>query len=235
MASKTNDDLNSTVNNSKSVNISVARDTNIGHTSNKKDINDDQTVNKNTIDNKPDDNSLLVFYSNVDQLMNKRTELQSYITKNNPDIIQLTEVLPKRINPKNKVDIEQEFNLQGYNMFYNENPKRGTIIYINENLDFCYLKPKVQSTLLEDVWCTGIVNSKKVLLGCVYRSPNQSNKAESTQELINTLNLIEFSKFDMVLIMGDFNYPDLKWNNPNEMDIHSLESKFLNCTEELFL
>ena len=88
---------------------------------------------------------------------------------------------------------------------------------------------------MEDVWCTGTINSKKVLLGCVYRSPDHNNKIESTQELINTFEHLELSNFDTILIAGDFNYPELKWKNPSEMNMNSPESKFFNCTEELFL
>ena len=180
-------------------------------------------------------NLVTVCYANVDQLMNKRYELQYYVNKNNPDIIQLTEVLPKRVNPNFKVDITTDFNIQGYSLIHNENLKRGTVIYIKETLDFSPLKLKSKNTYLEVFWFTGTINSKKILLGCVYRNPYYANKAESTQELINTLKSIEYELYDTVLITGDFNYPDIKWTNLNEINCNSPEFKFLNCTEDLFL
>ena len=63
-------------------------------------------------------------------------------------------------------------------------------------------------------------NNEKVLIGCIYRrgksTPENNNKLRDMlcHELINN--------FDKVIIAGDFNYPDINWENNtglwNELD-----------------
>lgn len=59
-----------------------------------------------------------------------------------------------------------------------------------------------------------------------------NNKYSSTDSLINLLNDTEIGKYDKVIIVGDFNYPDITWNclhNCTTTDI-----KFINCLQDNF-
>ena len=86
---------------------------------------------------KNDENKLTCIQLNADTLCNKMPELSLIIREYNPDIISVSEVLPKCF--KNTI-FPEEFNIKGYNMIPHENvPKnkgRGSIIYIKEQFDF---------------------------------------------------------------------------------------------------
>ena len=61
--------------------------------------------------------------------------------------------------------------------------------------------------------CGAILKMHKmtlVLLGCIYRSPNSSY--ENTQQMYTLLMNDYISKYRKICIVGDFNYPSIKWN-----------------------
>ena len=74
-----------------------------------------------------------MFYTNCDCLsQTKRVELESYIQTNSPDIIALTEVLPK--NSLFHVN-EVLFALKGYSCFSaNLNKGRGVLLYVKNSI-----------------------------------------------------------------------------------------------------
>ena len=63
--------------------------------------------------------SLTVFYTNADQFLNKRDELQMFIAGNEPDIILISEILPK--SHCNTISSSRLL-LNGYNMLFNFDP-----------------------------------------------------------------------------------------------------------------
>ena len=71
--------------------------------------------------NSPDFNfqSLTVLYTNADQFLNKRDELQMFIAGNEPDIILITEILPK--SHCNTIS-SSRLSLNGYNVFFSFDP-----------------------------------------------------------------------------------------------------------------
>ena len=69
---------------------------------------------------------LSCLYSNADSLLNKMDEFRSRIADLQPDIIAVTEVLPKHSHDKiTSVDVQ----LNGYSMFQNLNSDRGILLY----------------------------------------------------------------------------------------------------------
>ena len=101
----------------------------------------DYDSNNHSDSDPPDFNfqSLTVLYTNADQFLNKRDELQMFITGNEPDIILISEVLPK--SHCNSVS-SSRLSLNGYNMFFNFDPDgcrpntniRGVGIYISKRI-----------------------------------------------------------------------------------------------------
>lgn len=80
-------------------------------------------------------------YSNVDQLLNKIEDLKSLISDDEPDIILLTEIIPKA--QKNVIH-ESQLNITGYETHVNfkfteeelgSSGKRGVAIYVKDNLE----------------------------------------------------------------------------------------------------
>ena len=68
-------------------------------------------------------------YSNVDALTNKKEELAALIAIHAPMIIALTETMSKHQTYSLK-----EFVIENYDLFSNENPRRGTFIYTHKDL-----------------------------------------------------------------------------------------------------
>ena len=149
-----------------------------------------------------------VMYSNVDGLLNKKEELLSRIDDLNPSIIAITELIPK--NLRNYT--EKEFHITNYDMFCNKNYNRGVAIYMSNHLNARVCNDLEGFEFEEHVWCT--FDSKcngKVLIGCVYRNPNSST-TENNKKLFEMLKSDKLLKYDKICIMGDFNYPNVKWD-----------------------
>ena len=153
-----------------------------------------------------------VFSSNVDSLLNKRQELAHIFNKENPDIILLNEVLPKKC----VFDVQpSEITFSGYdcfsNCFGNKMYKpRGVVIYVKENLN---AQPVIlnqnQLKAKETTWVEiKLKNEEKLLIGCIYRPP--SNSKHDNLILYETILDIIGNKTH-VLLAGDFNQPDIDW------------------------
>ncbi|MEW8548552.1 MAG: reverse transcriptase domain-containing protein [Candidatus Thiodiazotropha sp.] len=112
---------------------------------------------------------------------------------------------------------------------------RGCIIYVKSTIPASCVNIGVD--FLESVWCRiDLTGSDKLLLGCVYRSPNST--MENNQELLNLFARISETNLSHVLIMGDFNVKEIDWKtnfsstNMNETHFASL---FLESVRDSFL
>ena len=145
-------------------------------------------------------------YSNVDSFRNKRNEIETIIEDKKPKIICFTEVFAK-----NQKDVNlAEYTLQGYDEFLNENPDLGVIIYVDKKLKAREVHVLNNHKFKESQWVEFTTREKeKVLIGCIYRSPSSLNS--NTQLMFDLLSNKCISNYDK--IMGDFNLPELKWNN----------------------
>ena len=148
--------------------------------------------------------SMRVLYSNVDSFF----EILIRITKEKPDIIGLTEIRAKNERYAAK-DVEYE--IPHYDMFLNEEPKRGIAMYFAKELNAQLCVEFADNKFQEQLWCTvrgG--NDETVLVGCIYRSPNSDD--QNNTELFNMLKSEKMSKFNKICIFGDFNFPDVNWD-----------------------
>ena len=158
--------------------------------------------------------------------------MKKLIHDQDPDIIQLTEVIPKNI--KNPINFDVEFQLDGYNLYYNKDksPRRGVIVYIKNTIDAKLCEPLNSVEFEECVWCTIKHNSISILLGCIYKSPSD-NEAESTDKLVNMLLKTEDISKDKIIVTGDFNFPNISW--VSGLPDPNCTSKFAECLQDLFL
>ena len=136
------------------------------------------------------------------------------IAGNDPDIILISEILPKAYC--NTITAAR-LSLAGYRAFYNFDPTtippistiRGVGIYVSEKLS----PHEVQFNdceFQEQLWIEiALKGSDSLLVGCIYRSPS-SDLCQSTTALFDLLSKIQ--DHSHVLICGDFNYPDIKWS-----------------------
>eukprot|EP00794_Sanderia_malayensis_P011225 gene11225-12404_t len=141
----------------------------------------------------------------ADCLLNKRLELSALIELNSPDIICVTEFAPK--NSFLPVQ-EVELKLDGYDLF--------------SNVNGCWC----EITLKED---------DKLLIGCVYRSPN--SVALNNSKLVTAFKkVINKRNFTHVLICGDFNIPEINWVDETTAASQThYASVFMECLRDCFL
>ena len=153
------------------------------------------------------ESGLFCMYTNADSLLNKREELLARISTQRPDIIFITELLPKNMNGHIELS---ELNLPGYDIFTNiHERKRGVCIYTITELKAVPVD-NTETNLVESVWAEiKLKNRDKLLAGCIYRSPNCTLEGHTeTRKCIEKAENLNYTH----LINGDFNNPDLKWN-----------------------
>ena len=162
-------------------------------------------------------------YTNADQLPNKMEELKCFIAGREPDVIIITEVIPKAQEqelPKVRM------RLDGYTEFFNFEPekamlgktgKRGIVIYAKN-----WLNPQETvysssfSSFSEQLWITASPNGKggnTVLIGGIYRSPS-SDEETTVRELGKLLDHVmqDKPKKTQLIICGDFNLKGIDWS-----------------------
>ena len=65
----------------------------------------------------------------------------------------------------------------------------------------------------ESVWCQfSTLNNTKILLGCIYKSPNATELSRKILFSLSELANKSISNNKKVFILGDFHYPSIKWN-----------------------
>ena len=142
-------------------------------------------------------------------------------------MIGITEVNPK--NASWNICLE-DLNLRGYTA-YASLEGRGVVLYVRNTLQSYEIKldPPCDST----VWCAiQLRDMDKLLVGVVYRSPGST---ESQNKCITSaISEIVSRNPSHLLVMGDFNYPGIDWNN--ELSERSQqEQEFLSSFRDWFL
>ena len=82
-------------------------------------------------------------------------------------------------------------------------------MYVHESLPTVMCESLMNFQIDDSLWCvTTLPNNSKLLIGVVYRSPS-SNEANDSK-LVNIFsNLCNFQNSSHLLIMGDFNVPNI--------------------------
>ena len=176
---------------------------------------------------------LRCFYTNSDSLLNKRVELQAAISSYVPDIICITEFAPKSTSTLIQ---ETELQITGYDLFSNiGNYKRGVLIYVHKELKASPSAVEEMWQSEEGCWCeVKLQDDDKLLIGCIYRSPNSSDT--NNENMLNSLRQIcKEAKFSHLLLCGDFNIPEIDWNE--EVSLKGpdhLAFEFMECIRDCF-
>ena len=161
---------------------------------------------------------LKYLYTNADQFVNKRDELVMLIAEDKPDVIFITEVIPKsQVNPITWTLLE----IDGYKPLLNFDPDNlnlgasgiiGVAIYSKKTLSVIEVELMVDETS-DHVWIKLPTNNQKsILCGCVYRSPSNdtdSNKCmQSTKAIMKLINTAYQRNSNLNL-----NYKNIDWKN----------------------
>ena len=179
-------------------------------------------------------------YTNADQLVNKLDDLLLIIAQESPELIAITEVIPKaQVHPLGKATLS----IPGYELFTNFDPeqpiverKRGVAIYVTSSLEVSEFE--VHCREIEHIWLkVTLGHNESLLVGCVYRSPS-SDLRNSTNELCQTFRMVTGLAPPRLVVMGDFNYRDIDWNNwhvPSANIINKPQTDFITTLQECFL
>ena len=75
----------------------------------------------------------------------------------------------------------------------------------------------------------------KLLVGCIYRSDNGTE--ENNNNLRSLIREAASKTYSHILLMGDFNYPNIDWNNwtTKSENTESQQFKFIECIQDNFL
>ena len=109
-------------------------------------------------------------------------------------------------------------------------------MYIHESLSVTPIHCLNNIGVEDSVWCAlSLRDSDRMLIGLVYRSPNSSDA--NNDKLLHLLqDLPRIYPHTHLLLMGDFNFPNIDWcNNVVIGSDNSLTSKFFDITQDLFL
>ena len=130
------------------------------------------------------------------------------LSSKSPDIIAITETKPK--NSRHPIT-EPEIHIAGFETYHSNlsNVKgRGICVYVRSGLQATELATDNRF----DEHTTLMIRLKggdNLLLSVIYRSPNSNS--ENNNHLLDHFDHINSLNATHILIMGDFNYPNINW------------------------
>ena len=165
---------------------------------------------------------LKYLYTNADQLLNKIEDLKMMIAGDEPDLMMITEVIPKaQKNPISDVQLK----IDGYKVYKNfkndeydlgASGMRGVALYVKSDLQSNEITHEIIDEHKDQVWIEiDLVGKDKLLCGCMYRSPsNDKNISSVSSRLISqSIRKANERKPTHILITGDFNFKEIDWEN----------------------
>jgi len=150
----------------------------------------------------------------------------------NPDLILISEILPKAPNP---IIHSALFAIPRYFLYLNFDPDcisniRGVSLFISQSITASQVIFNDASDYIEHVWVKiKMRGSDTLLVGCIYHSPSKliSDSISSLCDLLGQL-----GGYSHLLICGDFNLKDITW-----LDYcgNTYIEPFLDMIDNLFL
>lgn len=145
-------------------------------------------------------------YTNIRSIMNKRDELEGWVSENAPLIIGLTETwLCPEI-------ADNEFVPEGYICFRSDRIEcrkgGGVCLLVRADIPVTQLSSfSAEDGQYESIWCKVKLTKRRYdVIGVIYRTPG----TECNQFFVE---LQEFKQYGSCLILGDFNAPRIDWIN----------------------
>jgi len=133
---------------------------------------------------------------------------------------------------------DAEMSIKGFNMFRADRKGcrgGGVILYINEKIQATYNIQLMDKNFEQSIWCNVKLQHKTLIVGLCYRST--SSDVDNNEILLKLLDAATVHGYkSSILIMGDFNYPDIDYNTDSVQagDMAS-SSRFFQKTQELCL
>uniref|UniRef100_A0A670IXP3 Reverse transcriptase domain-containing protein n=1 Tax=Podarcis muralis TaxID=64176 RepID=A0A670IXP3_PODMU len=172
-------------------------------------------------------NGLQCLYTNAQSMGNKQDELELLVQQTKYDIIGITETWWDKSHDCNVI-------MEGYNLFQRNRPDKkggGVALYVRDVYtceEIQDLEPQSQS---ESIWVKikGEKNNSDLIVGVYYRSPSQ------TEDIDDAFleQMAKHAKGREIVVMGDFNYPDICWMSNSAKSIRS--NRFLTALADNFI
>ena len=150
---------------------------------------------------------LKCLFTNAQSIVNKRDELQTYMEDEEPDLVGIVETWLHS-------DIaDAEIQVPGYQTTRLDRQNRahgGILLCTKDGIDVQKRENQELSEYDEALWCdiSSPGSELDLLLGIVYRSPNNSNdENDRLNKVLKKLN----DEQKEIMIIGDFNYRDIDW------------------------
>ena len=154
---------------------------------------------------------LKVLVVNFQGLRDKTADLACCLEQHSPDIIVGTET-----NLNNSINSSELFP-EGYSVLrrdrtFGRASRGGVLIGFKDDL-IVTPRPDLE-TDCEITWATvQIQGSKQIFVGSFYRSHTFGSTTDYIDQLRNSLDKIDRSKGNQIWMAGDFNLPDINWDN----------------------
>ena len=181
--------------------------------------------------------------TNADQFVNKRDDMLTRIAGDEPDIILISEVIPKsQSNPISPALLH----IEGYKPSFNFEPNtpelgasgiRGVAIYSKIMLNANEVEFYIEDSS-DHVWIEVPTKDKPLLVGCIYRSPSHdTDKAGCMKSAVITSQIIKsaYERNNNIIIVGDFNYKEIDWESDFAPPNKEHQSHFINTLHECYL
>ena len=176
-------------------------------------------------------NNVKILYTNARSLTSgtRREEIELLIKRENIDIVGITETW-------GKLDItDSEMSFTDYKLYrkdrasINDRKGGGVALYVKNSFQSVEWE-ELNSRPCESVWCKVYVDKNDyILAGVCYRSP-EADDCE-INELFHTIKLACDTN-QPVLIMGDFNYPNINWMS---LEADNKGQKFVKLVLDCYL
>ena len=168
-------------------------------------------------------------------------DLLTIIAGDEPNIIMITEVLTKQQKHHISLPLLQ---IEGYIHYCNFEDRndsdigiRGTSIYVKNEIPSQQVK--IEDNAHNDhIWVEiPLRGNEKLLCGCIYRSPSgdKEENIRSTSEICNLINTASGMMTTHLLIAGDFNLPEIDWENEYIQGERPHLKDFVNTIQNCFL
>jgi hypothetical protein len=171
--------------------------------------------------------SLTCFYFNARSIMNKMDELELYITQEKPDIVGITETWTYEEVQDSEICMEGYTLLRKDRVSGDKTRGGGVALYIKNEFSVTTRDDLNEANFPESIWCNIEIGGEKTVVGVCYRPPSSSKICDEAMH-----KLITRASREHVLIMGDFNFPELKWAKSETLDD---SHPFIDCVNDNFL
>ena len=166
---------------------------------------------------------------NSRSIVNKRLELSSLLALKSYELVAITETfLDSTIN-------SSEIFSDTFNVQRRDRSRHGGGVLLAVHQGLCCIRRTDFETDCEILWCELIATKpfSRVLVGVFYRPP--SSDIDFLKELERSLSLIERSGNNLsILLLGDFNLPQIVWSTPSPTCPDSLSSTFCTIIADYF-